>query len=244
MAFVPCSRMARQRTNAAAVVWAADPTLRRASTVSSRSRQLRALRLLDEALREWPRVGRLHRSHRGVYAVGHRRLTWHGRCWAAVLGAKPMRWTRWFGRRWPAMVRLLICGGSIAYAPEPIDVTAPIRRRAKRAFVVHFSSILAPEDRGERERDPGHFGRLGRCSISRSALTPERLERLLERAEETRALRPPRVEDVLDRAGGHRGRGRLRRALALYQPDPAFTRSASRSASAGSSAAPDSPPPR
>jgi hypothetical protein len=30
---------------------------------------------------------------------------------------------------------------------------------------------------------------------------------------------------VLDRAGGHRGRGRLRRALALYQPDPSFTRS-------------------
>ena len=30
---------------------------------------------------------------------------------------------------------------------------------------------------------------------------------------------------MLDRAGGHRGRGRLRRALALYQPDPAFTRS-------------------
>lgn len=55
--------------------------------------------------------------------------------------------------------------------------------------------------------------------------TPERLDRLLERAEEIELLDLRKVEDVLDRAGGHRGRGRLRRALALYQPDPAFTRS-------------------
>ena len=26
--------------------------------------------------------------HRGVYAVGHRRLSWHSRCWAGVLGAE------------------------------------------------------------------------------------------------------------------------------------------------------------
>jgi len=33
------------------------------------------------------------------------------------------------------------------------------------------------------------------------------------------------LEDVLARAGGHRERGRLARALAIYQPNPAFTRS-------------------
>jgi hypothetical protein len=54
---------------------------------------------------------------------------------------------------------------------------------------------------------------------------PDQIERLLERAEELELLDLREVEDVLDRAGGHRGRGRLRRALALYQPDPAFTRS-------------------
>ncbi len=103
-------------------------------------------------------------------------------------------------------------------------MTAPIRRRAKRAFVVHFSSILALEDRGEREGVPV-------TSVARTLLdlairaTPLRLERLLERAEELELLDLHQVEDVLDRAGGHRGRGRLRRALALYQPDPSFTRS-------------------
>src|SRR5262245_24897224 len=34
-------------------------------------------------------VGRLTRIHRGVYAVGHRRLTWEGRCMGAVLACAP-----------------------------------------------------------------------------------------------------------------------------------------------------------
>jgi very-short-patch-repair endonuclease len=128
---------------------------------------------------------------------------------------------------WPAVAS----HGSAAYlwglyrfAPETIDVTAPIRRRAKREFRVHFSSILAAEDRGEREGIPV-------TSVSRMLLDlairarPEQLDRLLERAEELELLDLHAVEDVLDRAGGHRGRGRLRRALSLYQPDPSFTRS-------------------
>jgi hypothetical protein len=114
--------------------------------------------------------------------------------------------------------------GLFRFAPEAIDVTAPIRRRAKRSFRVHFSSILAPEDRGEREEIPV-------TSVPRTLLDlaigarPDQVDRLLERAEELELLDLHAVEDVLDRAGGHRGRGRLRRALALYQPDPSFTRS-------------------
>lgn len=54
---------------------------------------------------------------------------------------------------------------------------------------------------------------------------PEQMEGYLERAEERELLDVRAVEDVLARAGGHRGRGRLARALALYSPDPSFTRS-------------------
>jgi very-short-patch-repair endonuclease len=54
---------------------------------------------------------------------------------------------------------------------------------------------------------------------------PRQLDRLLERTEELGLFDLHALEDVLERAGGHRGRGRLRRALAIYQPDPAFTRS-------------------
>ena len=167
---------------------------------------------------------RFHVLHRGVYAVGHRRLSWHSRCWAAVLGAEANETDEVV---WPAVASHASAAhlwGLYRFAPERIDVTAPIRRRAKREFVVHFSSILAPEDRGAREGIPV-------TSVPRTLLDlairarPDQLDRLLERAEELELLDLHAAEAVLVRAGGHRGRGRLRRALALYQPDPAFTRS-------------------
>jgi len=128
---------------------------------------------------------------------------------------------------WPAVASHASAAylwGIYRFAPEWIDVTAPIRWRAKREFRVHFSSILAPEDRVDRERIPA-------TSVPRTLLDlsirarPEQVDRLLERAEDLGLFDLQSVEDVLDRAGGHRGRGRLRRALALYQPDPSFTRS-------------------
>jgi very-short-patch-repair endonuclease len=47
--------------------------------------QARSAGLNDEGIRRRVASGRLHRVHRGVYAVGHRRLTFEGRCMAAVL---------------------------------------------------------------------------------------------------------------------------------------------------------------
>jgi very-short-patch-repair endonuclease len=186
--------------------------------------QLRDLGYAKSTVVEWVASRRLHQVHRGVYAVGHRRLTWHGRCWAAVLGAEANEVDEVV---WPAVAghgSAAYLWGLYRFAPETIDVTAPIRRRAKREFRVHFSSILVPEDRKEREGIPV-------TSVPRVLLDlairarPDQLDRLLERAEELELLDLHAVEGVLDRAGGHRGRGRLRRALALYQPDPTFTRS-------------------
>jgi hypothetical protein len=159
-------------------------------------------------------VGRLHRLHQSVYAVGHRRLTWHGRCWAALLGAETDETDEVV---WPAVAShgsSAYLGGIYRFAPERIDVTAPIRRRAKREFRVHFSSILANEDRDEREGIPV-------TSVPRTLLDlairarPDQMERHLERSEELGLFDLRAIESVLDRAGGHRGRGRLRRALAV-----------------------------
>jgi very-short-patch-repair endonuclease len=186
--------------------------------------QLLEMGYSEDTVQEWQRVGRLHRLHQGVYAVGHRRLSWHSRCWAAVLGAEANETGEVV---WPAVAShgsAAYLWGIYRYAPETIDVTAPIRRRAKREFRVHFSSILAVEDRTHREGIPV-------TSVPRTLLDlairsrPDQLGRLLERTEEQDLLDLVAVEALLDRAGGHRGRGRLRRALALYQPDLTFTRS-------------------
>ena len=52
-------------------------------------RQLRALGLDDNAVSYRVRAGRLHRLHRGVYAVGHTVVGARGRWMAAVLACGP-----------------------------------------------------------------------------------------------------------------------------------------------------------
>jgi hypothetical protein len=175
-----------------------------------------------DAILEWAEVGRLHRIHRGVYAVGHRRLTWHSHCWAAVLAAEPDEGAAW--RVVASHFSAAYLWGLLRYRPDVMHVTAPTRRRAKRRFVVHFSSILAEEDRGVRQGHPV-------TSVPRTLMDlairarPDQIDGYLERAEERELLDVRPIEDLLARAGGHRGRGPLSRALAIYRPDPTFTRS-------------------
>ena len=185
------------------------------------------LQLLDlgysvDAVLEWAALGRLQRLHRGVYAVGHRKLTWYSRCWAAVLAAEPDGAATWGAAA--SHYSAAYIWGLLRFTPDVMHVTAPTRRRAKRRFVVHFSSIMAEEDRAVRDGFPV-------TAVPRTLLDlairarPEQLEGYLEKAEERELLDVRAVEDVLARAGGHRGRGRLGQALAIYRPDPVFTRS-------------------
>ena len=166
--------------------------------------------------------GRLLPLHQRVYAVGHRRLTWHSRCWAAVLAAEPDEAAPW--RAVASHYSAAYLWGLLRFTPDVMHVTAPTRRRAKRNFRVHFSSILAAEDRDVRDGIP--VTAVPRTLLDLSVRAqPERIEGYLERAEDRDLLDVRAIEDVLARAGGHRGRGRLARALAIYRPDPAFTRS-------------------
>jgi very-short-patch-repair endonuclease len=143
---------------------------------------------------------------------------------AGVLGAEPNEIDEVV---WPAVASHASAAylwGIYRFEPETIHVTAPIRRRAKRAFRVHYSSILVDEDRTFRDDIP--VTALPRTLLDLAIRArPEQLDRYLERAEELQLFDLRAVEALLARADGHRGRGRLARALSIYQPDPAFTRS-------------------
>ena len=100
--------------------------------------QLRAAGLSSQAITYRLRAGRLHRIHRGVYAVGHTRLSFEGKCMAAALacgsGAAISH------RAAAALWRVL---------PSPsglLDVTVPRRggRRKRKGIRLHRSSTLDP----------------------------------------------------------------------------------------------------
>src|SRR4051794_32206741 len=94
-------------------------------------RQLAALGLDREAVRRRVADGRLHPLHRGVYAVGHTRLTREGRWMAAVLRCGPG--AALSHRSAAALWRIRPTAAAL------IDVTVPRNRghKPRRGIVVH-----------------------------------------------------------------------------------------------------------
>jgi very-short-patch-repair endonuclease len=115
--------------------------------------QLRVAGADSSAIKRRVAAGRLHRVHRGVYAVGHPRLSNQGRWMAAVLACgngavlshrsagelwrilrSPARQLSEVGRRWEDL--------------RPVDVTVPGHggRKRQRGISLHRSSTLAASD--------------------------------------------------------------------------------------------------
>jgi predicted transcriptional regulator of viral defense system len=102
------------------------------------STQLHAAGLDDSAISKRVRTGRLHSLYRGVYAVGHGRLSQEGRWLAAVLAAgdgavlshlaAAVHWKIW-RRRW-----------------DGIDVIVPGQRRARAGITIHRCRHLHGQD--------------------------------------------------------------------------------------------------
>jgi very-short-patch-repair endonuclease len=176
--------------------------------------QLEAVGFGTATITRWAKAGRLHRLHRGVYAVGHMAISWEGRCLAAVL-ARPGSVASHRTAAW--------IYGLLRSRPGTIHLTAPTRQRAKRDFVVHFAR-LEPEDvrtvNGIPVTSPG------RTVLDLAPDESRRdLGRLLKRANDNELLDRRRFEALLSRAGGHPGRGKLAAALRAYKPEQAVLRS-------------------
>jgi hypothetical protein len=178
------------------------------------ARQLRRLGYSRSVMADAAVVGQLHRIHRGVYAVGHRRLNWHGRCLAAVLACAPA-YASHASAGW--------IWGLLRYPPGTIDVTAPTRRHSKAAIRLHHARLDVC-DCTKREGIP--VTSLARTHLDLAVkLSPLRIARVLERSEELRLFDLTAFEELLSRVTHHPGVTPLRDALAIYRPDPAFTRS-------------------
>lgn len=161
------------------------------------------------------RDGRLHRLHQGVYAVGHTGLSAQGKCLAAVLACGPGALLSHYSAAW--------LWGLVRTSPLPVHVTTPTPRKPRSPIRIHHSRVLRPEDRGLEQMIP--VTAVPRTLLDAAATGPfVRLQRMLERSEERRLFDLGPVESLLDRTRGHPGWGRLRRAIALYEPPP-FTRS-------------------
>ena len=97
--------------------------------------QLTELGLSPTAVRSRVQVGRLHRKHRGVYAVGRARLTREGRWMAAVLayGPKAVLSHRSAAAHW----------GLLQDGRATIDITVPVGSiRSRPGIAAHVSSRL------------------------------------------------------------------------------------------------------
>ena len=168
-------------------------------------------RMIDGALTR----GELHRLHRGVYAVGHLRLSGDGRWMAAVLA----------------------CGEGTALShPDgaalhdlrarptgDIHVSAPGRHRLP-GIRCHCVAALDAADTTTVLGIP--VTTIERTALDLAAELPRtRLTDLLERMEQRRVFDLTALTATIDRNHGHHGVKPLRAALAALTDEPPFTQS-------------------
>lgn len=160
-------------------------------------------------------AGRLHQLYRGVFAVGHGKLSLQAQCLAAVLACAPNALLSHVSAAW--------LWDLTKTSPLPASVTAPSYRTPRSLLRLHEARSLAAEDRALRDGIP--VTALPRTLLDLAATVHfEWLEKMIERSEDLELFDLRAVEGLLDRTVGHQGHGRLRRAIALYKPS-SFTRS-------------------
>jgi len=174
--------------------------------------QLIALGVPSTTIARWVRAGHLHTVHRGVYAVGHTRLSREGLWMAAVLACGERATLSHI----PA-ARLTHLDR--ARGRGPIHVTIPWSRRANpRGVRVHRPRRLADVDRMFRGQMP--LTTQTRTIFDLAAiLRPRELRERFEQAEYLEDLDHARLRHLVADNPNHRGNRELRRLLDMpYVP--------------------------
>jgi hypothetical protein len=176
--------------------------------------QLQSLGLGKAAVSKRAQNGRLHRVHRGVYAVGRPHLTKHGRWMAAVLAGGPT-----------AVLSHRSAAGLHGIRPDnraTTDIT--LRSSAARprpGIEVHRSSTLTAADTTTVDAIP--CTTVARTLVDLGDVVDRRaVERAVDQAEVLRIFDGKAVHEALERAGPRRGAGILRAVLQSYE-EPTLT---------------------
>ncbi len=177
--------------------------------------QLEALGVSPWAVQRRVKAGHLLRLHRGVYAVGHQRITVRGRWMAAVLACGPQAVLSHHA----AAALWELCA-----APSgPTEVTAPGVHRTD-GIRCHATRRLDPRDRTAIDGIP--VTSLNRTLLDLAELlSPQRLRSMLEAAQRRDLVNPEALTALLARSPGRRGATPLNAALAQLHDEAPWTQS-------------------
>ena len=168
--------------------------------------QLSALGLSRYAVRYRVRAGRLHRIHRGVYAVGYPTLTPKGHRMAAVLahGPEAVLSHSSAAAHW-----------GIGQPSWKYDVTTPHSKRSRRGMRTHTAS-LDPEEVTVRDGIP--VTSVARTILDLAAvLRHDALTRLIEESDRREFFDLKALDRAIARRPHAVGIARLRTVLAAYR---------------------------
>lgn len=172
------------------------------------TRQLQAIGLSAAAISERVHRGHLHRLHRGVYAVGHRVLTPHGRMLAALLACPP---GAVFSHRTAAGLHGLLA--TRAGARLDVLVPAPTVRARGDAIKLRLTRQLPHQDRTLAHELP--VTSVARTLLDLAGTEDDwTLRRAFHESEVQRTLDVRRIEEVLGRLGNRPGAALLRELIA------------------------------
>jgi very-short-patch-repair endonuclease len=179
--------------------------------------QLRALGLSDGGISARAARGALHRTHHGVYAVGHTRLVPRGRWMAAALacGTDAVLSHAAAGALWELR----------ASEALTIDVTVPGTggRERRKGLRVHRARALEGHT---TIKDGIPVTTPARTILDLAATLDGRpLERLLDRAENARLTDVASLDALARARPGHRGARKLRATLEDHEPGSTLTKS-------------------
>ena len=168
--------------------------------------QLLELGIGADAIQYRVSIGRLHRVHRGVYAVGHRKLTREGHRMAAVLAYGPHAVLS----HWSAAAHWGIGAARVKY-----DVTTPHSKRSRKTIRAH-AARLHPEDRTVHDGIP--ITSVERTILDLAAtLTKDQITYLIEEADRKQRLDINALDRVIARRRRAAGVARLNAVLATYR---------------------------